>query len=149
MIPTLAKTLTLIPYPNQHRHHDVIHQTQLLALAKDGVPQQQQILQGKLAPKQQTQPPDAEDRQRNVQLQQVVVKVQILLDQDFVLDVVELLDHLDLGFPLDGNRRSGELWRWRGRRGGRCHGRKVTGGRRDEVRYAVKGRDAVHDFGED
>lgn len=48
---------TSIPDVEQHGHKDVVHQVQSDAVSKQSVPHHQQVLQGKLAAKQQTYPP--------------------------------------------------------------------------------------------
>lgn len=47
---------TLIPYVYEHGHQYVVGQIKAIAIREDGIPQQQQIQQHKLAPKEQAQP---------------------------------------------------------------------------------------------
>lgn len=100
---------------NQHRNDDVISEDEVLAHAENRVPKYQQVEEVELAAEQQTQPATEnkekncfrisfrvkfnshpEQRQRNLQLQEVIVQVEILFGENLISNNVELVHDFNL-----------------------------------------------------
>lgn len=54
--------LTLIPDGNKHRNYYIVDQLKVFTFCKNGIPQYQQVLQGKFPSKQKTKPTSAKNQ---------------------------------------------------------------------------------------